>query len=315
MDDSSPDSVQRRALLAAGALALGGQALPALAAAAPQGAGAPKVLRYAFPIAETSFDPAQITDLYSRTIVAGIFDAPLEYELLARPARLRPNTAAAMPEVAPDFRTFTFRIRPGIHFADDPVFKGARRELTAADYVYSIKRHYDPRWKSGGLYVLENAKILGLSELRWRLLDARRPFDYDAPVEGLRVLDRYTFEIRLGTPSPRFLYNFADGSFTGALAREVVEAWGDHVGEHPVGTGPYRLKDWKRSSRIVLAKNPGYREVRYAEQPPAGDARLAGVAAQFNGRRLPFVDEVVISVIEEPQPRWLSFLNEEQDIA
>ena len=315
MDDSRPDSVPRRALLAAGALALGGRALPALAAPAPQGAGAPKVLHYAFPVAETSFDPAQITDLYSRTIVAGIFDAPLEYEFLARPARLRPNTAAAMPEVSPDFKTFTFRIRPGIFFADDPAFKGARRELTAEDYVYSIKRHYDPRWKSGGLYVLENAKILGLSELRRRLLDAKKPFDYDTPVEGLRALDRYSFEIRLATPSPRFLYNFADGSFTGALAREVVEAWGDHVGEHPVGTGPYRLKDWKRSSRIVLAKNPGYREVRYAEQPPAGDARLAEVAAQFNGRRLPFVDEVVISVIEEPQPRWLSFLNEEQDIA
>ncbi len=273
-----------------------------------------KVLRYAFLIAESSFDPAQITDLYSRTVVAGIFEAPLQFEYLAKPARMRPNTAAAMPEVSDDFRTFTFRIRPGIHFADDPAFKGQRRELVAEDYVYSLKRHYDPRWKSGNLYILENAKILGLSELRRKLIAEKKPFDYDAPVEGLRTLDRYTFQVRLAEPTPRFLYNFADASFTGALAREVVEAWGEHIGEHPVGTGPFVLAQWKRSSRIVLAKNPGYREVLYDEHPPAGDARLQAMAREFKGRRLPMVDRVEISIIEEAQPRWLSFLNEEQDL-
>ena len=180
--------------------------------------------------------------------------------------------------------------------------------------MYSIKRHYDPRWKSANLYILESAKILGLSELRKQAIDDKKPFDYDTEVEGLRALDRYTLRIRLAEPSPRFLYNLADGSFTGALAREVVEAYGDKVGEHPVGTGPYRLAQWKRSSRMMLAKNPNYREVLYDEQPPAGDARLQAIAQQFKGRRLPMIDEVQISVIEEPQPRWLSFLNGEQDL-
>ena len=286
----------------------------ALAATAEPSKTAPKTLRYAFPIAETSFDPAQISDLYSRTVAAGIFDAPLEFAFMARPFRLRPNTAAAMPEVSADFRTFTIRIQPGIHFDDDPAFGGKKRELTAADYVYSIKRHYDPRWKSGNLYVLENAKILGLSELRKKALDHKKPFDYDTEVEGLRALDRYTLRIVLAEPSPRFLYNLADGSFTGALAREVVEAYGDKVGEHPVGTGPYRLAQWKRSSRMTLQKNPNYREVLYDEQPPADDARLQAIAAKFKGRRLPMVDEVQISIIEEAQPRWLSFLNGEQDL-
>ena len=273
-----------------------------------------KVLRYAFLIAESNFDPAQITDLYSRTVCAGIFEAPLEYEFLAKPARMRTNTAAAMPEVSADFKTFTFRIKPGIHFADDPVFNGKKRELVAEDYVYALKRHYDPRWKSGNLYVLENAQILGLSELRRKLIAQKKPFDYDTPVEGIRALDRYTFQIKLGVPTPRFLHNFVDGSFIGGVAREVVEAYGDKIGEHPVGTGPYILTQWKRSSRIVLSKNPGYREVLYDEHPPAGDARLQAVAAQFKGRRLPMLDQVVISIIEEPQPRWLSFLNEEQDV-
>ncbi len=278
------------------------------------GNGGPKVLRYAFLIAETSFDPAQITDLYSRTVASGLFDAPLEFEYLAKPARMRPNTLVAMPEVSADFKTFTFRVKPGIYFADDPAFKGVKRELTAADYVYSLKRHYDPRWKSGNLYILENAQILGLSELRKKLMEAKKPFDYDTPVEGLQVLDRYSFQIKLGTATPRLLYNFADGSFTGALAREVVDFYGDRIGEHPVGTGPFVLKAWKRSSKIVLAKNPNYREVRFDENPPAGDARLQAVAAQFKGRRLPLLDEVHISIIEEAQPRWLAFLNEEQDL-
>jgi ABC-type transport system substrate-binding protein len=287
--------------------------LAALPAAQAQADG-PKILRYAFPIAESNFDPAQITDLYSRTVAVGFFEAPLEFEYWARPVRMRPNTAAAMPEVSEDFRTFTFRIKPGIYFADDPAFKGQKRELTAEDYVYSIKRHYDPRWKSGNLYILENAKILGLSELRRRLLDEKKPFDYDTPVEGLRTLDRYTFQVKLAEPSPRFLYNFTDGSFTGALAREVVEAYGDRIGEHPVGTGPFVLKSWKRSSRIVLARNPNYREVLWNETPPAGNERLVRAADRLKGRRLPMIDELHISVIEEAQPRWLSFLGEEQDL-
>ena len=273
-----------------------------------------KVLRYAFPIAETSFDPAYITDLYSRTVAGAIFDAPLEFEFLAQPARMRPNTAAAMPEVSADFRRFTFRIQPGIYFADDPAFKGRKRELTAADYVYSLKRHYDPRWKSGNLYLLEADKILGLSELRREALDKKQPFDYEREVEGLKALDRYTFQIRLAEPKPRFLYHFADSSFTGAVAREVVELYGDKVGDHPVGTGAFYLKAWKRSSRMVLARNPNFRDKRYDEHPPAGDGRLQAIASRYKGKRLPLLDEVHIAVIEEAQPRWLSFLNDEQDL-
>ncbi len=208
------------------ALALPLALLPAAQVQAQRSAATPdgkKVLRYAFRVAETNFDPAQITDLYSRTVAAAFFEAPYEFEYLAKPARMRPATAAGMPEISEDFRTFTIRIRPGIYFADHPAFKGQKRELVAEDYVYSLKRHYDPRWKSGNLYILENAKILGLSELRRKALDEKKPFDYDTPVEGLRTLDRYTFQIRLAEPAPRFiLSNFTDGSFTGALAREVV---------------------------------------------------------------------------------------------
>ena len=274
-----------------------------------------KVMRYAFPVAETGFDPAQVTDLYSATVLAHVFEAPLEFEYLAQPARMRPNTAAELPEISPDFRRFVFRIRPGIYFADDPAFKGQRRELTAQDYVYAIKRHYDPRWKSGRLYLFESEGILGLSELRREAIERKRPFDYDREVEGLRALDRYSFEVRTAQASPRLHQSlFTDPVVTGAVAREVVEFYGDHVGEHPVGTGPFRLAEWRRSSRIVLERNPGFRELHYEEHPPADDAARQAIAARLQGRRMPMVDRVEIAIIEEPQPRWLSFLNDEQDV-
>jgi ABC-type transport system substrate-binding protein len=277
-------------------------------------AAEPKVLRYAFRIAESGFDPAQISDLYSRTVAANIFDAPLKFEFLARPARVRPNTAAALPEVSADFKTFTVRIRPGIYFDDDPAFRGIRRELIAEDYVYSIKRHYDPRWKSPSVYSLENSKILGLSELRQDAIRGNRPFDYAREVEGLRALDRYTFRVRLGEPNPRFAYNLADGSVLGAVAREVVEAYGDRIMERPVGTGPFRLAQWKRSSRMVLEKNPSYRDDFYSEDPPADDPYAQAIARMLKGRKLPMVDRVEVYIVDENQPRWLAFLNGEHDL-
>jgi ABC-type transport system substrate-binding protein len=275
-----------------------------------------KVLRTAFRIAETGFDPAQISDLYSRTVAAAIFDAPLQWEYLARPVRWRANTLVAPPEVSGDFKTFTFRIKPGIYFHDDPAFKGQRRELVAQDYVYSIKRFYDPRWKAANLYILENYKIIGLSELRKKVLETKQPFAYDTEVEGLRALDRYTLQIKLADSFPRFLDDMTDGSFTGAMAREVVEAYGDAIMEHPVGTGPFMLKrdEWKRASKIVLVRNPNYRDEFYDEQAPADDALAQAAVARLKGRKLPIIDRVEISIIEENQPRWLAFLNGELDV-
>ena len=300
------------AIVLAGAL-LAGAARPAAEPPAAAADAAPKVLRYAFRVAETTFDPASISDLYSAIIVANIFEAPYEYEFLARPVRLRPATAAAMPESSDDFKTFTVRLRPGIFFSDDPAFKGKPRELVAADYVYSIKRHADPRWKSPRVSTIEQEQFIGLAELRQAAL-AGKPFDYDREIEGLRALDRYTLQIRLGAPDPRLAEVLSDPAVFGAVAREVVEAYGEHVGEHPVGTGPFRLASWKRSSKIVLERSPTYRDAFYAEEAPADDPIAQRAVQRLKGRRLPMLDRVEISIIEEAQPRWLSFLNREMDL-
>jgi len=40
----------------------------------------------------------------------------------------------------------------------------------------------------------------------------------------------------------------------------------------------------------------------------------ASIAAKMRGKRLPLIDRVEVYIIEEPQPRWLAFLNREHDL-
>jgi ABC-type transport system substrate-binding protein len=280
--------------------------------AATAGAGK-KVLRVAFPIAETGFDPARIVDLYSRTITPHIFESLYEYDHLARPIKIKPLTAAGMPEVSDDFRTWTVRIRPGIYFQDDPAFKGRKRELTAADYVYVYKRPADPANKSPIVAGVLDYGFIGLQALRDDAIKNNKPFDYDKEIEGLRALDRYTLQIRLEKSRPHFLENLAGSDLFGAVAREVVEHYGDDIMAHPVGTGPFKLVQWRRSSFIALERNPGYRERRFDAEPAPDDAEGQAILAQLRGQRLPMVDRVEVSIIAESQPRWLAFLNGQLD--
>jgi ABC-type transport system substrate-binding protein len=156
-------------------------------------------------------------------------------------------------------------------------------------------------------------KYLGLAALRERALKEKKPFDYDTEIEGIRALDRHTIQFRMEEPRPRFIESLAAHDLFGAVAREVVEKYGDAIPAHPVGTGPFRLAQWRRSSLIALERNPSYREVRYDAEPAADDAQGQAILARMKGRLLPMIDRVEISIIEESQPRWLAFLNREID--
>src|SRR5687768_11826237 len=91
-----------------------------------QAADPSKILRITFQAAETGFDPVKISDYYSGTVIEGIFDPLLTYDYLARPAKLVPNTAVSLPQISEGGRTYRLKVRPGIYFADDAVFKGAK---------------------------------------------------------------------------------------------------------------------------------------------------------------------------------------------
>jgi ABC-type transport system substrate-binding protein len=273
-------------------------------------AGAGKTLHVAFQIAETSLDPAFVSDAASGRITSMICESMLDYDYLARPVVLVPRTLEAMPTVLENGKEFTLKVRKGIFFTPDPAFHGKPRELTAADHAYGLKRILDPAVKSPWLWMLEG-KIVGADSVRERAQAAGK-FDYDAPIAGLEVVDRYTLKIRLNAADLRFLYVLAVAN-TAAMAREVVEAYGNDIGAHPVGTGPFMLGQYKRSSRIELLANPGFRGFTYS---PAGPipATSRAVAAGLAGKRLPLLSRIDISVIEEGQGRWLAFLNREVDL-
>jgi ABC-type transport system substrate-binding protein len=291
--------------LAAGLLAL----VLALASAASSAADPQKVLRVAFEAAETGFDPVKVTDAYSDEVIEVVFERLLNYAYLARPMKLIPGTAEALPEVTDNGKTYLFRVRKGIFFHPDPAFKGARRELTAADYAYSIKRFVDPANRSPWRFLVDG-KIVGLDEVAKRATPAKR-FDYDAKVPGLEVVDRYTLRIHLTATDYNFAYIMAMPALS-AVTREVIETYADDTNAHPVGTGPYLLKSWTRKAKIVVEANPDYREVIW-DFTGSDDPRDKAAITAMQGKRIPQIGRVEISVIEEEQSRWLAFQRGEID--
>ncbi len=262
------------------------------------------MLRVAFPIAETGFDPQAANDVYSQHVNRAIFDTAFSYDYLARPFKLIPNTAVALPQISADGRVWTFRIKPGIYFNDDPAFKGQKRELTAADYVFSWKRVIDPKVRSPNLQIFDDM-FEGADDAIAKAKETGK-FDYDAPMEGMLALDRYTVRLKLKRPSYDLLSNLTT-IVAGAVAREVIEAYGDGstwAMQNPVGTGPYRLKEWRRGQKIVLEANPGFRAMTF---PDSRDPQDREIVAKNKGAKLPRIGRIEITIIEESQPRLLAF--------
>jgi ABC-type transport system substrate-binding protein len=270
---------------------------------APASAAAPpKVLHMFLSTSEAGLDPAVGSDLASLSLLENLFDPLLRYDYLARPLTLQGNTATALPTVEDGGRSYTFHIRPGIYFTPDPAFKGRRREVTAQDYVYSLTRLYDPALKSPWSFLFDG-KLLGDAALK-------DSYSVDTRIPGLQALDRYTLRIRLAEPDNNFLFYMATPA-TGVVAREVIEAYPGQAGNHPIGTGPFMLGEWKHSDRIVLLKNPVSTAVFHGT--PGKDKADQAIGAALEGQVLPRVDRVEVKIAEEFQGRMLGFLNGEYD--
>jgi len=283
--------------------------VPAVARAADMN----KVLRAVFPAGEEGFDPAAAHDLYSGTVEQMIFETLLTYDYLARPSKLVPLTAEALPQVTDNGQTYTIKLKKGIYFTPDPAFKGVKRELVADDYVFSLKRLMDPKIRSPWTWLLDG-KVVGLDQQAAAAKESGN-FDYNAKVAGLEAVDRYTLRIRLNQPDYNLSYILAHEP-TSAVAREVVAAYadsGNRMMSNPVGTGPYKLAAWTRSSKIVLEANPDYRgfiwDFKAGSDP--GDAQLV---AEMKGKKMPQVGRIEISIMEEDQSRLLAFQNGELDL-
>ncbi|HET9123036.1 MAG TPA: ABC transporter substrate-binding protein, partial [Acidiferrobacteraceae bacterium] len=213
------------------------------------------------------------------------------------------------------FRLTRADLRGRYHLSD--FHHAATRELTAADYVYEIKRLADPALHSP-IYGLLSQYILG-----WRRFGAQLQRSQGMrvsaqqlnriPLLGVRVLSRYVYEIDLKRPYPQFRYWLAMPFFApmpweadrfygqrGMRAHDLSLNW------YPVGTGPYQMTENDPARRIVLTRNPVFHGEYYPRHGAPGD-RAAGLLVDA-GQPLPFVHKAVFSLEKEGIPYWNKFL-------
>jgi ABC-type transport system substrate-binding protein len=260
-----------------------------------------KTYKHAMDGAPGSFDPAQAASIYANFIVVNLYDTLYRYKYLARPYQLKPNLAAAMPEVSEDGLQVTIRIKEGVYFNDDPAFEGAvGREVKAQDFVYSIKRHFDPNTRAQGAWLWQN-RIEGLD--LWKAEGS----NYDAKVAGLHAVDDYTLQITLTQPFPQLVHTFTQG-YAAVVPREAVEKYGQMFSSHPVGSGPFMLSS-RDSSRAFLARNPNFRQEPFdLVDEGLDDATLIDPRMhELQGRIPPFIDQLIIEFITEGAARWNTF--------
>jgi oligopeptide transport system substrate-binding protein len=255
------------------------------------------------------FDPVLSNDLYTTREVAKLYEGLLEYHYLKRPYELVPNLAVAMPTVSEDGCVYTFTIKNGVKFHDNACFPASKgRELVAEDFVYTLKRVADPKVRSPWFSMLAG-RIKGLDAWRSKHIEATQT-DYNEVIAGIQAVDKYTLQFTLTQPWSQFLYILAM-NFCCVVPQEAVQHYGPSFLNHPVGTGPFILEEFKpQLSKLVYHKNPTFREKFYPSEASEDYQHLLADA----GQKLPLVDKVITHILPEEQPRWLKFQQGQVDV-
>lgn len=261
-----------------------------------------------------SLDPVRGSTTYDNQATSLVYECLLQYKYLKRPLELEPLLVTSMPEISDDGRVYTFQLKQGVLFHDDPCFEGGKgREMTAHDVVYSWKRIADKDIGTKNWWLLEKT-IAGFDDWRDEQNADGHEFDYDAPCEGLVALDRYTVQVTLTEPVTRFLYVVAMFQLA-VVPREAAEMYDTGFSRHPVGTGPFTMReeDWLISKSLDFRRNEAYRDEYYpTEWTPEDEERGLHLAA---GQKLPIVDHVRVNCFVQDQPMWLMFRTGKLDYA
>jgi len=221
--------------------------------AAPPGPGKEKTLRLAWSADVRSLDPATAVEGGAWSAVRLVNQGLLDY---GEGTDLVPCLARELPQVSADGCTYTFRLRRGIRFSNG-------RELTAEDCVYTLERLLEPGTKSwgeaffrgiAGTRAFQAARERDAESQRGLEPHRRKRLAEPTRVEGLRAPDRYTFQVRLEAPDLSFPYKMTVTP-TYIVPKEEVQRWGEEFFRHPVGTGAYVLKEWRRGASLRYERN------------------------------------------------------------
>ena len=230
-----------------------------------------KIFRYNQTGGLTSLDPAFANKRANIWAVTQLYNGLFRF---GRSNRVKPALVHQW-EVTEDGKTYTFRIKKGIKFHDSDAFpNGKGRELTAADFVYSYRRILAKHTQSPGAWIFKD-KVL------------RNP-DQSISDTCFQAQDRYTFKIYL---NQRFqpLTQILAMPYALVVPHEAIKKYGKAFGQHPVGTGAFMFASWTPQKRLIFKKNPQYWKFNY------------------EGKKLPLIDEVRISFVEDRRKAFKLF--------
>ena len=182
-----------------------------------------------------TLDPAVMGDTSSAEYVVEIFSglATLNQQL-----QIVPDIAESWT-ISQDGKTYTFKIRNGVTFHDG-------KSVTANDFKFSLERAADPKTQSP----VADTYLGDISGVREKLAGNA------STITGVNALDDSTLELKLDEARFYFLAKMTyPTSFV--VDKENVES-GKSWMDTPNGTGPFKLKEWSKGTRIVLERNPDF---------------------------------------------------------
>lgn len=230
-------------------------------------------------------DPVGMNDVTSHHIGHQIYENLLDFD---NKLSLEPRLAERW-EISGDGLSYTYFLRKGVLFHDDPCFpSGKGREMTALDAKFSYDRICDVRAKTRG-YEYFKDKVVGAAEYfsaTEKVLNGGKP--ELSGVEGFEVVNDYTFRIRLKKPFAPFEFYPALGT-TYIYPHEAVEKYGKDFFQHPVGTGPFMFVSWTPDRECILKRNDRY------------------WGKDEHGNQLPFLDNIRFSFMKDEKSQLLEF--------
>lgn len=222
----------------------------------------------------TSLDPAFVRVQSEMWVASQIFEGLVEYD---DQLNIKPALAKSW-QISDSGKTYTFQLRTDVYFHSTGIFKGKKRKMKASDVVYSFRRIADPATASPGAWIFNDKMDL-------RCFTSPDSFDFPvhAPNDSTVVIHlNQAFNPFLGILTMNYCY--------------VVpfEAVNEHFRSQPIGTGPFLFRKWEEDVALLLGRNPDY--YRF-----------------LNGKRLPYLDGIMVDNIKDKQIAFMKFVQGEYD--